>query len=85
MPRRTDDRTAQRAIPVRDRAAEIGINLNTILTGMILMVMVWVGTTLNEIRKEMAAMNTVVELVKADQSNLRREFDEHRQSSRLHR
>lgn len=85
MPRRTEDRQVQVAVPVRDRAAEFGINLNTILTGLILGVMLWVGTTLNEIRKDLSSMSTLIEVIKTDQSNLRREFDEHRHNARIHR
>lgn len=49
--RRTEDkREGQESIPVRDRAAEVGINLNTIFTALVLAGIVWVGTTLESIR-----------------------------------
>ena len=41
----------QEPIPVRDRMAEVGINLNTIFTALVLAGVLWVGTTLRSIEK----------------------------------
>ena len=43
---------------VRDRAAEVGINLNTIFTALVLAGILWVGTTLKEIR-DVLQTNTI--------------------------
>lgn len=55
MRRKEDDdnpeqRESQKVIPVQDKKAEVGINLNTIFTALVLAGILWVGSTLESIR-----------------------------------
>jgi hypothetical protein len=78
MPRRQEDnREGQQVIPVRDKIAEIGINLNTIFTALILAGILWVGTTLKAIESSLAALNTAVALVQYDNDRLRKDMNDH--------
>ena len=85
MVRRNDDRAEQQTIPVKDRAAEIGINLNTILTGLLLAATVGAVTLLFSINDKMSAFSTAMAVVQTNVSTLRSEFDEHRHNQRMHR
>ena len=84
MPKRKEDRKVQVAIPVRDRIAEVGINLNTIFTALVLAGILWVGSTLNEIKVSLVELNITLAIVRTEYSSLRRDFDEHRRDPRAH-
>jgi hypothetical protein len=78
MPRRkTDERGEQQVIPVRDKIAEIGINLNTLFTALILAGILWVGTTLKAIESSLGALSTAVALVQQDNNSIREALKEH--------
>jgi hypothetical protein len=76
--RRKKDREGQVSIPVKDRAAEIGINLNTIFTALVLAGILWVGTTLESIKKTLNDNAVSMAVVQHETSNLRNDLDKHR-------
>ena len=45
---------------VNDKKAEIGINLNNVLTALILGVMVWVGSSIEQIKDKVSEVVTSV-------------------------
>ena len=48
------------AVDVNDKKAEIGINLNNVLTALILGVMVWVGSSIEQIKDKVSEVVTSV-------------------------
>lgn len=68
----------QEPVPVRDRMTEVGINLNTIFTALVLAGVLWVGTTLRSIEKSMGDNAVVVALIQKDIAQLRLDLELHR-------
>ena len=68
----------QEPIPVRDRMAEVGINLNNIFTALVLAGVLWVGTTLRSIEKSMSENAVIVALIQKDIAQLRLDLELHR-------
>jgi hypothetical protein len=64
-------------VRVRDRAAEIGINLNTIFTALMLAVMLWVGTNIENIREKVAQYATAIAVMQLELRQIRDEFTNH--------
>jgi len=78
-------RTPPQTVPVRDRIAEIGINLNTLFTALILAGILWVGTTLEKIQSSLSALNTSVAVVQHDNNQMRLDLKEHMLDPYAHR
>ncbi len=74
---RTERRIPPPAVPVRDRVAEVGINLNTIVTALMLAGILWVGNTLEKILTNLNVLNTSVAIVQHDNDQLRVDLKEH--------
>jgi len=71
-------------IPVQDKKLEIGININTVLTGLLLAGVVGVWTTLEEIKRSLNELNATMAVVRTEYTSLRRDFDEHRHDPNAH-
>lgn len=78
-------RVPPQTLPVRDRIAEIGINLNTLFTALILAGILWVGTTLEKIQTSLSALNTSVAIVQHDNDQIRTDLKEHMLDPYAHR
>lgn len=52
----------ENAIPVKDRIAESGITLNTIISFLILCVISWVGINIESIKTTQGALSTKIEV-----------------------
>ena len=85
MRRRGDKRMKQEPVPVRDRMTEVGINLNTIFTALVLAGVVWMGTTLRSIEKNLGDNAVVVALIQKDIAQLRLDLEMHRTDPFAHR
>ena len=81
---RKEDRQSQQTIPVRDRVAEVGINLNTVFTALVLAGILWAGSTLNDIKSALGELNVTMAVVRAEYMSLRKDFDEHRKDQTAH-
>ncbi len=79
-----DKRNGQETVPVRDRAAEVGINLNTIFTALVLAGIVWVGTTLESIRKDLRDTFISIAVMQRDVVELKKDLDTHKQNPNAH-
>jgi uncharacterized protein YoxC len=75
-----------RKVPyVRDRQVEIGVNLNTIFTAIMLAVMVWVGTNIESIKEKISAFATTLAVIQKQVEASEKRFDEHVKDKRLHK
>lgn len=77
MRRKIEQRIEQTSIPVKDRAIEVGINLNTIFTALVLAGVLWVGTTLESINRTLTQSAIAQALMKKDADLLREDFNRH--------
>lgn len=50
-------REGERVVYVKDKEGEIGIKLNNILTALILMVISWVGISINELKTGLSSLS----------------------------
>lgn len=62
---------------VRDRPLEVGVNLNTIITAVMLGVMSWVGFNIESIKDKVGEFTAVIAVVQKDVDNMRRDIDRH--------
>lgn len=76
---------AKRPQEVRDRPTEIGINLNTIFTAIMLAVLVWVGKNIEDIKDKMGAFSTTVAVMQETVANNGKKLDDHISDKRVHR
>lgn len=77
MRRKVDQRQGQQPIHVRDRAAEVGVNLNTVFTALVLAGILWVGTTLESIKETLNKSAVTQAVMQRDADNLRRDLSRH--------
>jgi len=82
--RRKDDREEQTVIPVQDKKLEVGVNINTVLTGLLLAGIVGIWTTLSDIKNSLSELNATMAVVRTEYTSLRRDFDEHRHDPTVH-
>ncbi len=71
-------------IPVQDKKLEIGVNINTVLTGLLLAGIVGMWTTLAKIESSLNELNATMAVVRTEYTSLRRDFDEHRHDPNAH-
>jgi len=62
---------------VTDPGVEIGINLNTIFTGLMLGVVSWVGFNIEKIKDNIGDVTTAVAVTQEETRALRRDVDRH--------
>jgi len=67
-------RKEPQTLPVRDKAAELGINLNTIATGLTLAVLVGIWGDINDIKKDVQESKTKNALQTEKYETMSREF-----------
>lgn len=72
------------AVPVIDKAAEVGINLNTIFTALVLAGILWVGTTLESIRDTLNKSATAQALMERDIRDVRTDLERHKSDPLAH-
>ena len=79
MPRRKEDesREGQEVIPVRDKGTEVGINLNTIFTALVLAGILWVGNTLESIKTTLNENAVAFTAVRVTVDNVKEELVKH--------
>lgn len=82
--RRKEDREEQAVIPVQDKKLEVGVNINTVLTGLLLAGIVGIWTTLADIKTALNELNASMAVVRTEYAGLRRDFDEHRHDPSAH-
>jgi hypothetical protein len=82
--RRKEDREDQAVIPVQDKKLEVGVNINTVLTGLLLAGIVGIWTTLGDIKTSLSELNATMAVVRTEYTGLRRDFDEHRHDPMAH-
>ena len=70
---------------VQDKSAETGIKVNNILTALVLAVMLWVGTSILDIKDEVAGVRTDFAVNNIQLTQLRREFDRHLEDEKSRR
>ena len=68
-------------VPVTDPPSERGININNLLTSLILFVLVagiaWVGSSIEEIKKSVSEMNKQQALTQQSYEALSKQFEQH--------
>lgn len=84
MRRQKERRKPTEPLPVRSRGVEVGVNLNNILTALILAGLLWAGNTLNELKKSMELFGVSMAIVQTENNGLRREFEEHKRDQNAH-
>lgn len=84
MHRQKERRIVREPLPVRNKSVEVGVNLNNILTALILAGLLWAGNTLNELKKAMEAYGVATAVMQSENNSLRRDFDEHRRDPNAH-
>ena len=77
-------RLVKETISVRDRVAEVGINLNTIFTALVLAGILWVGTILESIKSTIAESSVTFAVAKDQLDTLRDEFKLHKNDPYAH-
>ena len=85
MRRKVDKRMDQKTVPVRDRVAEVGINLNTIFTALVLAGIIWMGTTLRSIEKTLNDNAVLIAVMERDLKEVRTNLAEHKIDKSAHR
>ena len=84
MRRKQDQREEQTVIPVQDKKLEVGVNINTVLTGLLLAGIVGMWSTLSKIENSLNELNATMAVVRTEYTSLRRDFDEHRHDTGAH-
>ena len=84
MLRQKERRHSTEPLPVRNKSVEVGVNLNNILTALILAGLLWAGNTLNELKKSMELFSVNMAIVQTENNSLRRDFDEHKRDPQAH-
>lgn len=64
-------------VQVRDRTLEAGVSLNTIFTGLMLMVMSWVGYNINDIKDKIGTFAVSLAVIQNQMEQIRRDVDRH--------
>lgn len=84
MLRQKERRHITEPLPVRNKSVEVGVNLNNILTALILAGLLWAGNTLNDLKKSMELFGVNMAIVQTENNGLRREFEEHKHDQNAH-
>lgn len=72
-------------LEVRDRPAEVGINLNTIFTAVGLMVLVWVGRNIEQINDKLGSFAVALAVTQQTVTAEKQRLDDHIADHRVHR
>jgi hypothetical protein len=69
---------------VRDRIAEVGINLNTVFTALVLSGILWVGTTLRDISTDLRTNAIQIAIIGKEVATINAELERHRVDAYVH-
>lgn len=84
MRRKYEQRHDQQPIQVKDRAAEVGVNLNTVFTALVLASILWVGTTLESIKATLNTSAITQAIMQRDADSLKKELNRHMEDPSAH-
>lgn len=68
---------SKKDIQVSDRVTEISMLMNNILTGVMVMLLGWVGVSINDLKDEVAKQNTSIAVAQVNLDNLRAAYTDH--------